>query len=205
MYKILLAVMCLVVTSPLVLAEIPDYKRSYFSGWLDEDRDCQNTRQEVLIKESVIPVTMDDEGCRVVAGFWVDPYTGRTTNDPRDLDIDHMVPLEEAWASGAHKWSKKKRVIYANDLSDPKHLVAVLAMSNRSKGAKDPANWMPSNVSYWEEYLNNWVDVKTRYGLSIDDDEARAIAQARIIYEEAHKGFKFRDSRHLQTVADAIK
>ena len=82
---------------------------------MDIDGDCQNTRHEVLIAESVIPVVLDERGCKVISGQWHDPFTGNTYTDPSDLDIDHMVPLKEAHVSGGYAWSSARREQYAND------------------------------------------------------------------------------------------
>lgn len=90
------------------------YDRREYGGWIDEDGDCQDTRQEVLIAESKIPVTYKTERrCKVTSGQWVDPYTGTTYTDPKDLHIDHVVPLAEAHRSGAWAWDKGKKVTYA--------------------------------------------------------------------------------------------
>ena len=72
------------------------YNRDLYGGWIDADGDCQNTRQEVLIEESLIPVELDSRGCRVQSGEWFDPFTGQTCTNPGDLDIDHFIPLAEA-------------------------------------------------------------------------------------------------------------
>jgi hypothetical protein len=71
------------------------YNRDLYGGWIDADGDCQNTRQEVLIEESLIPVELDSRGCRVQSGEWFDPFTGQTCTNPGDLDIDHFIPLAE--------------------------------------------------------------------------------------------------------------
>ena len=69
--------------------------RKLYGSWIDQDDDCQNTRNEVLIAERTVPVTLDAKGCRVISGRWQDPYTGRVFTDPRRLDIDHFIPLAE--------------------------------------------------------------------------------------------------------------
>lgn len=153
--------------------EIPKYNRAYFgeSGWIDADGDCQDTRQEVLIDESIIPVIMTENGCRVVSGLWYSPYDDEYTTDPSKFDIDHMVPLKEAWISGAWKWAEDLRIAYANDLSNSNHLIAVTAKSNRKKSANDSANWMPTNEKYHREYMNNWVQIKLKYNLCFNENE----------------------------------
>ena len=137
--------------------------------------DCQNTRHEVLIAESLGPVKLNPSGCRVIAGQWHDPFTGQTFTDPSKLDIDHLVPLSEAHRSGASLWDAKKRERFANDLSHPEALIAVSASANRSKGDKDPANWLPPNKSYHCEYVASWVAVKESWGLMMDAAEEKHV------------------------------
>ena len=152
------------------------YDRSEFGGWIDADKDCQDTRQEVLIEESLIPVTFTDEkNCRVATGLWVCPYTGQVFYEPSDLDIDHTVPLRAAWDSGAESWSKSRKKEYFNSLDDENHLMAVWKSSNRSKGAKDPSKWMPPNRNFWTMYVAMWVTVKVRWNLEIDEHEELAL------------------------------
>ena len=99
------------------------YDRDKFRHWTDADGDCQDTRDEVLRAESLIATS----GCDITEGEWRSYYDGVTTEDPSDLDIDHMVPLAEAWDSGAKQWTKKTRERFANDLGDRRSLVAVTA------------------------------------------------------------------------------
>ncbi len=69
---------------------------------------------------------------------WYSPYDGATWTAASDVDIDHMVPLAEAWASGAWAWTTSQRQTYANDLGGPE-LWAVTDSVSQSKGDKDPA------------------------------------------------------------------
>ena len=152
------------------------YDRDQFGGWIDSDGDCQNTRNEVLIEESQVPVTFrTNQECYVTEGLWHDPYTGRTFTDPPMLDVDHVVPLYEAHLSGAQNWSREKKRRYANDLQDKDHLIAVERGANQSKGARDPANWLPPNEEYHKTYITNWLAIKKEWGLSMDAEEARVI------------------------------
>lgn len=148
----------------------------YLRRWRDADGDCQDTRDEVLIAESEVPVEFASERrCEVVAGEWHDPFTGRTFTDPSKLDIDHMVPLKEAHRSGAADWPDDRKRTYANDLDHPHALVAVYRGANRSKGARDPADWMPPNEDVHCRYLRIWVDVKETWGLAMDAEERAAV------------------------------
>ncbi len=80
---------------------LPDYERTEYRHWIDEDEDRCDTRAEVLIEESEILVTLEeDKPCNVIAGRWTDPYSGEVITDPSDLDVDHMVPLRNAHRRG---------------------------------------------------------------------------------------------------------
>ena len=147
------------------------YSRDLFRHWIDADGDRCNTREEVLIAESRSPAQVDAYGCTVVAGDWVSPYDDRAHDDPSDLDIDHVVALKEAWDSGAHSWTSTQRERFANDISDPRALIAVTSGVNRSKSDKDPSQWLPPNADYVCTYVSDWIAVKSAWGLSMDQSE----------------------------------
>ena len=146
------------------------YNRDYFNAWVDADGDGCNTRAEVLIMESQSAVTTRGR-CTVSTGQWVSAYDGATLTDAGDLDIDHFVPLNEAWGSGAYGWDSATRVSFGNDLGYDASLLAVTASSNRSKSDQDPAQWMPTNHSYFCDYAATWVAVKWRWSLTVDSLE----------------------------------
>jgi hypothetical protein len=152
------------------LATAPEHPRAYvralFVHWIDADRDGCNTRNEVLIAESRTTPRIG-AGCSV-AGSWRSAYDGVTTTRASSFDIDHVVPLKEAWDSGAWAWTPARRQAYANDLGDSRSLRAVSAASNRSKSDQDPAQWLPPLVSFRCTYANEWVVVKVRWRLSVD-------------------------------------
>lgn len=163
-----LAVLASLPTRP---ASASGYSRSKFRHWITQPDGC-STREAVLVRDAV---SADIRGCRVLSGQWFSPYDGTTSTMSSRLDIDHMVPLKEAWVSGASGWSPARRQAFANDLGWKGSLIAVSASSNRSKGDKDPARWMPSNRSYWCTYLFDWIDVKYRWSLTVDPVERQAI------------------------------
>jgi hypothetical protein len=146
--------------------------------WYDTDKDCQDTRQEVLIAEGT-DVKLDAKGCRVVSGTWNCLYTGAVFTDPSKLDIDHFVPLKNAHDSGGWSWTQEKRRTYSNDLELPDHLVAVSASANRSKGARGPDKWLPTNEAYRCDYVRTWLGVKAQWELTLTAAEAKAIADLR--------------------------
>jgi hypothetical protein len=154
---------------------VPEYDRDEWGRWRDEDKDCQDTRQEVLVRQSEVPPTFKDEkGCKVATGKWTCPYTGETFTDPGKMDIDHVVPLLEAHESGGWRWDEERKRSYFNDLS-PGHLVATSASSNRSKGARGPDEWMPEIPEVKCGYLRAWAGVKEKWGLEMDCGESKAM------------------------------
>ncbi len=147
------------------------YKRSLFIHWSDLDGNGCDTREEVLKRDSISKPQVDPYRCYVVAGDWYSKYDGKNLSDRGDVDIDHVVALKEAWDSGAWSWTESQRKAYANDMTDSRTLIAVTDRVNRSKGERDPSNWMPPLRSYWCTFIGDWISVKARWGLSMDQSE----------------------------------
>lgn len=163
------------------------YERSKFSHWIDGNGDCQDTRAEVLRQESRIPVA---GSCTVLRGKWKSYVDGETWKRASDVDVDHLVPLAEAWDSGAKNWNAATRKAYANDLGDKRTLVAITDNVNQSKGDRDPAQWLPELKRC--TYIEQWVAVKIRWSLKVDKAEKKALQptaegcdNARITVEKA--------------------
>ena len=117
------------------------YSRTYFKHWIDANRDCQDTRAEVLIAESkVTPRYTTTRRCTVATGKWYSYYDGATWTKASDVDIDHLVPLKEAWKSGARLWSVSNRTRYANDLGFAATLIAVTDLRNRPRASPGLVN-----------------------------------------------------------------
>ncbi|MEW1583192.1 HNH endonuclease family protein [Streptomyces microflavus] len=152
------------------------YSRSSFKHWNsgDDATDGCNTRAEVLLAEAVVAPTVE-AGCKLTGGTWVSYYDGQEVTSAGSLDIDHMVPLAEAWDSGASGWSAVRREAYANDQVSAVSLVAVTARTNRSKSDQDPADWMPPSPEAQCRYVGEWVSTKLRWGLTADDRELEAL------------------------------
>ena len=147
------------------------YDRDLFPHWITQSGTC-NTRETVLKRDGSGVVT--DSSCAATSGSWYSPYDGATWAAASDLDIDHLVPLAEAWDSGAGSWTTSRRQSFANDLTRPQ-LIAVTDNVNQSKGDQDPATWMPSRTAYRCTYVRAWVQVKYYYGLSVDSAEKSAL------------------------------
>ncbi|MFS1427135.1 HNH endonuclease family protein [Vibrio splendidus] len=158
-------------TGALTTSGIPKYSRGLYRHWIDTDKDCQDTRQEALVAQSVSTMTYTDKECRVLKGTWNDPYSGERFYDPSKLDIDHVVTLKWAHEHGAYKFSAAKKSEFAND---PTNLIAVKASLNRQKGAKPPMEWMPPNAAYKCQYLLRFERIVKKYGLQMNNSEINA-------------------------------
>ena len=132
--------------------------------------------REVLIDESRIPVTFKtDRQCLVVSREWLGVYTSAVVTEAGKLDIDHLVPLNNAHRSGAWAWTRDRKREYANDLAYDDHLIAVTAGANRAKGANGPEQWRPPNTAFWCDYAISWIEVKQRWGLTATRAESMAL------------------------------
>ena len=148
------------------------YDRTLFRHWVDANGDCQNARAEVLISEAEpdTPLTYTTSGkCTVSTGRWFSYYDRVSWTLASDVDIDHMVPLAEAWGSGASAWTSARREAYANDLGDYRTLVGVTDNVNQSKSDQDPSTWLPTYDKC--RYVAEWVAVKIRWGQAADSAE----------------------------------
>ena len=148
------------------------YDRNLFKHWIDADKNGCDTRKEVLIAEAIVKPKKGPK-CVLTGGKWISPYDGKSFTKDSGLDVDHVVPLAEAWRSGAWAWTAKQRQDFANDLSDSRVLIAVTASANRSKGDQDPKTWLP--VKGKCAYIESWVAVKVRYSLTFDTGELSVI------------------------------
>ena len=148
------------------------YDRDLFQHWIDADGDGCSTRNEVLLAEADDPPTVSGT-CTLSGGRWFSYYDRVSWTNPADLDIDHMVPLAEAWDSGARTWTSTVRRDFANDLGDYRSLVAVTDNVNQSKGDQDPGTWLPQYDRC--RYLREFVAVKHRWRLTVDSSEKAAM------------------------------
>lgn len=147
------------------------YSRDLFPTWITISGTC-NTREWILKRDGTNVVT--DSSCAATSGSWYSPYDGATWTAASDLDIDHPVPLAEAWDSGASKWTTSQRQAFANDVTRPQ-LLAVTDNVNQAKGDQDPATWVPPRSAYVCTYVRAWVQVKYYYNLSVDSAEKSAL------------------------------
>ena len=157
------------------------YSRDLFPHWSDaqaygwklpagtHDPGSCDARDAALIRDGRDEVV--GSGCAVGSGRWFDPYTGSTYYQPSDIDVDHVVPLANAWRSGAAFWTTAKRERFANI---PRDLLSVEDNANASKG---PEAWKPPRAAYHCAYSKKWINIKHYWKLSITRDEKSALKQ----------------------------
>ncbi len=147
------------------------YSRDKFPHWITQSGTC-NTREVVLKRDGTNVVT--DSACAATSGKWFSPYDGATWTAASDVDIDHVVPLADAWRTGASSWTTAQRQAYANDLSAPQ-LIAVTDNVNQAKGDQSPDTWKPPLSSYYCTYARMWTAVKYKYKLTVNSAEKSAL------------------------------
>lgn len=162
---------------PVAAENNAGYDRTrYFGSWLDTNGDCQNTRAEVLLQETRAAATYtSSRRCTVSTARWVTGWDNRTHYYASEVQIDHTVPVHEAWGSGARYWSQARRVAFYNDLGDLRSLNAQTAALNSAKQAKGPESWMPPVNKC--TYIGQWIAVKIRWGLRVDSTEKAALVR----------------------------
>ncbi|KAH7156878.1 bacterial-type extracellular deoxyribonuclease [Dactylonectria macrodidyma] len=148
------------------------YDRDLFPHWNTVSGTC-NTREYVLQRDGTNVVT--NSACAATSGSWYSPYDGATWTAASDVDIDHMVPLQNAWVSGAASWTTAKRTLFANDITRPQ-LWAVTDDVNSAKGSSSPDVWKPSLSSFYCKYSKSWIAVKAYWALTVTSAEKSALS-----------------------------
>jgi hypothetical protein len=149
------------------------YSRDRFPHWRKVDENC-DVRDAVLKRDGT--AVQASRTCKITKGSWFSAYDAKTYTDPDLIDIDHMVPLANAWRSGADGWTNDQRAEFANDLTRPQ-LLAVSRSTNRAKGDQDPSQWKPANRDYWCEYARRWIVVKSFWKLTVTEREKSALRE----------------------------
>ncbi|QIN83512.1 DUF1524 domain-containing protein [Rubrobacter tropicus] len=159
------------------------YSREKFPHWSDAreynwtlpsgtpDPGSCDARDAALIRDGRDEVV--GSGCYVERGRWFDPYTGKTYYMPSDIDVDHVVPLANAWRSGASSWTTVKRERFANV---PMDVLSVEDNANASKGDKGPEAWKPPRAAYHCTYARKWIGIKHNWTLSVTGAEKTALS-----------------------------
>lgn len=169
-------------------------RKLHFGRWINDPTDdtCMNTRAKVLVRDSNTDVTYrGNKQCVVDSGHWNDPYAGKEVVLAREIQIDHMVPLKNAYMSGAWQWDYKTRCLYANYMGYKNHLISSDASQNMSKGDRAPDRYLPANLSYRCQYVRDWLAVKLIWKLNMTMDEVQAIHEVVNNYGCKASDFRF--------------
>lgn len=141
-----------------------------------------DTRNDILRRDlRDVVVKPNTHDCVVLSGTLDDPYTGATIAFQRGQDtspmiqIDHIVALANAWATGAQQWDDQTRRNFAND---PRNLLAVDGPTNISKSAGDATQWLPPNEAFICDFAHAQINIKRTYGLWVTQAEHDALAHA---------------------------
>lgn len=157
-------------------AEHYSRRKHFGASWVRPTVECYNTRAMILIRDSESPVEYNPKNnCAVYSGTWKDPYTDTIINQAKDLDIDHFVPLKNAYSSGAFDWQPSKRCNYANFIHNKFHLLSVSNIENRKKSDRGPEEYMPPNKNYACQYVEQWLKVKLLWKLNVTPPELMGI------------------------------
>lgn len=147
------------------------YERDLFRHWRDPDHNGCDAREDALVTYGRNVQT--GAGCKVLSGSWRDPYGGLTYQNPRQLDVDHIVPLAAAWRAGGARWNDLERYNFANS---PIVLLPVYLSWNRQKGDKGPEAWRPPLKSFWPRYAYLWIQAKASFKLTVTSPERARLA-----------------------------
>lgn len=160
-------------------------RKLHFGRWINDPTDdtCMNTRAKVLVRESEQEVKFrNQKQCVVDTGKWLDRYSNTEFTSSREIQIDHMVPLKNAYMAGAWSWDYKTRCLYANYLGYKNHLIPASVRENTSKGDRAPNKYLPTELSYRCQYIKDWLAIKMIWKLNMTEDEAQAIHEVMVNY-----------------------
>lgn len=152
------------------------YAASRFGSWVDIDRDGCATPATVLLGEAVRPPLLQ-RVCRITGGRWRSSYDAATTADRARLGVEPLVPLAEAWSSGARSWAPRTRRTFRNDLGYRPSLNVATRTVIAARGSAEPQQWLPPRAATRCQYTAQWVAVKWRWRLSVDPVEARFLTR----------------------------
>ena len=155
------------------------YSREAFGpSWADTDYNGCDTRNDMLRRDlGGVTVERGTQGCVVLEGLLVDPYSGEEVRfikgESSDrIHIDHVVSLSNAWQTGMFQRGPEERRIFAND---PLNLLAVQGWLNQQKGDGDAATWLPPRKAYRCEFVARQIAVKAAYSLWLTLPEKQAM------------------------------
>lgn len=162
--------------------DVPGYDRcaQFGCGWRTVPGTGGCDARQVLVNRVIFAPLQRLDACRVTAGNFTNPYNSVSTTyvQTRDLDVDHLVSLHDAWNSGASgpSWeptrTSDRRKDYAND---PDVMVLTDKRTNRSKGDRGPDEWNPLREDDTCVWMVQYVEVKDKWDLGVTGGQRRTL------------------------------
>jgi hypothetical protein len=155
----------LVVAEP---GELPAFDVEAFGGYTDTDGNGCNQRIDTLGQWTRLPSTV---ACQIT-GTILEPYSGQVLRVAQEMNLDHVVSLEDAWASGAHAWDNDRRSAWFNDGGN---LVPTTTEQMESKRGASIATWLPAAPAAHCAYARVYVATKSTWRLTVTQAEHDAL------------------------------
>lgn len=138
-------------------------------------RKCRTLYHQVIAEEALDPAP---KACVTFNRLWKDPWLGNRTQSSAAMTTVRLVFAGEAWNSGARAWDARTQRAFANDVNLARTLVAVTEKSAAARQDREPGVWLPSKKALRCAYVTDWIAVKYRWRLSVDDVEKQALSSA---------------------------
>ena len=148
--------------------ESQEFNRKEWRVWKTY-KGCLTVREKILIDYSLKPIKMDSKKCQIISGEWQSIWENKAYTDPKQIDIDHTVPLSWAWRHGADKWTRQQKINYANNYQEKNYLLPLSAIANRTKSDRGPDEWMPETNRCL--YINTFIDIVNKNKLFLSEIE----------------------------------
>lgn len=147
-----------------------EFNRKEWGVWRTY-RGCLTVREKVLIDHSLRPVKMDSKNCTIISGEWRPLWENKTYTNPKEMDIDHTVPLSWAWKHGASNWTRQQKINYANNYQEKNYLLPLSATMNRTKSDQGPDEWLPETNRC--QYIKTFEMIVQQNRLTLSEIEKR--------------------------------
>lgn len=177
----------------------PYNRRQHFGAWV-RATGCLNVRNAVLLRDAKDHSVefFPDNNCRVKSGVWFDPFSNDFIFNASEIEIDHIIPLKNAYESGAAEWTKERRCHFSNFLWDGSHLLPVFWIENRKKGDSDPSEYVPPSPVFRCKYLHLWMRIKATWDLALTPEEMQSIEQLSVENQCDPATFEIEDDQLFQ-------
>ncbi len=155
------------------------------------------------------PQSVEHEIVEAMGGRIYGPYTGTCFTSTQETDIEHIVARSEAHDSGLCSADADTKRNFAHDLLNL--TLASPSVNRHQKSGKDASDWLPGLNQCW--FAERIVQVRAKYGLTIDQREADALESVLSACEStamvltdcaaSHQALDFRKNSHCVSLLDS--